>query len=51
MQAAQAAGIRAIGAAYGEGSAELLRATGAFAVIESPLELLRVVDAEIGVLR
>jgi pyrophosphatase PpaX len=51
MHAARAAGVRGIGAAYGEGGAEALRATGAFAIIDTPLELLTVLDAQIGVHR
>jgi phosphoglycolate phosphatase len=51
MRAARAAGVRGIGAGYGEGGADLLRASGAFAVIDAPIDLLMIVDAEIGVSR
>jgi phosphoglycolate phosphatase-like HAD superfamily hydrolase len=51
MHAARAAGVRGIGAAYGEAGPELLRATGAFGVIDAPLEVLTFVDAEIGASR
>jgi pyrophosphatase PpaX len=51
MHAARAAGVRGIGAGWGEGGADALRATGAFAIIDAPLDLLTVVDAQIGVAR
>lgn len=47
MEAARGAGVLGIGAAYGDWGAERLRAAGAHAVIERPLELLDVLDAEL----
>ena len=46
--AARGAGVRAVGAAYGDWGAETLRAVGAYAVIDTPLGLLDVLDAEAG---
>ncbi|HZZ45490.1 MAG TPA: HAD hydrolase-like protein [Pseudonocardia sp.] len=43
--AARGAGVRAVGAAYGDWGAEALRTAGAYAVIDAPLGLLDVVDA------
>jgi phosphoglycolate phosphatase-like HAD superfamily hydrolase len=44
--AARGAGVRAVGAAYGDWGAETLRTAGAYAVIDAPLGLLDVVDSE-----
>jgi phosphoglycolate phosphatase-like HAD superfamily hydrolase len=42
IQAANAAGVQGIGAAYGDWGEALLRAAGAYAVIDAPLELIDV---------
>lgn len=43
---ARGAGVRAVGAAYGDWGAQALRTAGAYAVIETPLGLLDVLDGE-----